>query len=137
MKIYFLIYFLTLSLFGFLFYRSFHPTSNYSKITELNSFYASKNESACKFHIIGGIPNAPLPDGNIRINIFCRDGLESHNYFRLGAIKNPTISSVLSAISLVNNFTFPQNIKIKVNGEPSSEMTRNIKINDTIDVYLN
>jgi len=136
MRVYILILFFTLSLFGFLFYRSGHPLSSYQKLTKLNSFYIPQNNSPCKFHIIGGIPNSPLPDGNVRVNFNCPDGSQSNNYLRLGAVNSPVLSEILNTVSQINNFSLSENFRINVNGEPST-VSRTIKINDTIDVYLN
>lgn len=135
--IYFLIFFITLSFGQYLNFRFHHPVNSYQELFTIHRSSNTYTNHPCKTEIVSGIPNTPLPDGNIRINFICQNGDQAYNYLRLGAVKPPTLKNVINTISEINNLNYSPSTDIRINGVPTQNINTIIKINDTIDVHLN
>lgn len=133
--IYFIILLFVLILGAYFYYRSNRPLISYKDLIKPNPSNQFIQPNPCVFEIIGGIPHALLPDGNIQLNFNCPGGKVSRNYLRLGAVNPPTLKNALEVLSSINNFNLPQNLKFVISGSPITDANTNLKINDVVEVY--
>lgn len=133
----FWVYLLTLFLlflFGFfLVFRFKNPTIVTDDLFSLSSKFAVSQNNPCSFHIIGGIPDSPSPDGNIQVNVLCPNGQTSPNYIKFSTVSNHIAINALKIISSVNNFSFKINDQKQIESIGDIENTKN----QNWHIYLN